>query len=94
MEYVKMSKKGQLVVPLSIRKLLGLASNDKFIAYGEADYIIFKKIELPSLKKEFDELIKVTSKITKARGITPDVVASEIAKYRKTSRRNRRSNNA
>jgi len=56
MEFVRMSKKGQLVIPASIRKMLKLRLGDKFIAYGKEDYIVFKKIELPSLRKEFEEI--------------------------------------
>ena len=45
MELIKMSKKGQLVVPLSLRKILGFEPEDKFIAYGTDDYVVFKKVE-------------------------------------------------
>ena len=87
MELIKMSKKGQLVVPLSLRKILGFEPEDKFIAYGTDDYVVFKKVELPSLKKEYDELLKSTSKIAKKHGITTKTVAEEIAKYRKEKRK-------
>lgn len=83
MEVVKMSKKGQLVVPAELRGMLGLNPEDTFIAYGDEDYIIFKKVELPSLKKEFEEIVKITSKIAKEAGITEDVVMEEIRAYRK-----------
>jgi AbrB family looped-hinge helix DNA binding protein len=83
MEVVKMSKKGQLVVPAELRNMLGLNPEDKFIAYGDEDYIIFKKVELPSLKKEFEEIVKITSKIAQEAGITEDVVMGEIRAYRR-----------
>ncbi len=83
MELVKMSKKGQLVVPAELRALLGLSPEDRFIAHGEKDYVIFKKIELPSLEEEFEKIIKITSKVAKEAGMTEDVIMKEIKAYRK-----------
>lgn len=82
-----MSKKGQLVVPVELREMLGLNPEDTFIAYGDEDYVIFKKVELPSLKKEFEEIVKITSKIAQEAGITEDVVMDEIRAYRKEKRK-------
>ena len=81
-----MSKKGQLVVPAELRAKLGLKPEDKFIAYGDEDYIVFKKVELPSLQKEFEKIVKITAKISKEAGITEDVVMEEIKAYRKKKR--------
>ena len=82
-----MSKKGQLVIPASIRKMLKLHLGDKFIAYGKEDYIVFKKIELPSLRKEFEEIVALTTKITEEKRITEEDVEKEIKKYRKEKRK-------
>ena len=82
MEFVKMSKKGQIVIPASIRAMLKLKLGDKFIAYGKEDYIIFKRIELPSLRKEFEEVVTLTTKLAKEQGITEKDVEEEIKKYR------------
>ena len=78
-----MSRKGQLVVPMTLRKILGLEPEDRFIAYGADDYIIFKKVELPALKKEYEKLVKATAEIAKKRGITTKTVEAEIASYRR-----------
>jgi AbrB family looped-hinge helix DNA binding protein len=83
MECVKMSKKGQVVIPAELRILLGLKAEDRFIAYGEKDYVIFKRVDFPSLEKEFDKLVKLTSKLAKDAGLTEDVVMDEIREYRK-----------
>lgn len=83
MELIKMSSKGQLVVPMEIRKILGLETEDQFIAYGKDDYVVFKKVDLPSLKKEYEELVQATSKITEDARITDDAIDDEIRKYRK-----------
>ncbi|MFH0816791.1 MAG: AbrB/MazE/SpoVT family DNA-binding domain-containing protein [Methanobacteriota archaeon] len=83
MEFVKMSKKGQVVIPAELRALLGLNAEDRFIAYGEKDYVIFKRVDFPSVEKEFDKLVKATSKLAKEAGITEEVVMEEIREYRK-----------
>lgn len=82
-----MSKKGQLVIPASIRKMLRLKLGDKFIAYGKEDYIIFKKIELPSLRKEFEKIAAITTKIAEERGITEKDVEEEIKRHRREKRK-------
>lgn len=86
MELVKMSKKGQLVVPREIRESMGLEPEDKFMAYGEGDVVVFRKIDQPDLQKEFRELVDQTSRIAKKKGITDKVVAKEVERLRKVKR--------
>jgi AbrB family looped-hinge helix DNA binding protein len=50
-EFVKMSPKGQLVVPQDIREKEGFKPGDRFIAIRVSEGIVFKKIELPDIKK-------------------------------------------
>lgn len=87
MEFVKMSRKGQLVVPASIRKMLRLKPEDKFIAYGKEDYIVFKKVALPSLKREFDDIVARTTEIAKSRKLTERDIKQEIRKHRAEKRK-------
>lgn len=78
-----MSSKGQLVVPQKLRDALGFEPEDRFIAYGEGDYVVFKKVELESLKKEFEDVVKTTSDILKKKGITARVIEEEIEGQRR-----------
>lgn len=57
-EVVTMSVEGKVIVPISIRKKLGLKGKNKFIAVGTDDYIVFKQIKIPSQspKEEFESL--------------------------------------
>ena len=50
-ELVKMSPKGQLVVPQDIREKEGFEPGDRFIAIKLPEGVLFKKIELPDIKK-------------------------------------------
>ena len=86
MELVKMSKKAQLVIPKAIREKLGLSPGDRFIAYGMEDYVIFKKVELSALRREYEEIAEVASAIARERGITEEVIGEEIRKYREEKR--------
>ncbi len=81
-----MSKKGQIVVPKSIREALGLSPEDKFIAYGKEDYVVFKKIDFPELRKEFKDLVMTTTRIAKDKGITEADIDKEIEAYRNKNR--------
>jgi len=56
-DIVKMSKKGQLVVPKDIREKEHLEPSDKFIAIPIKDGVIFKRIKI-DLEKEYRELKK------------------------------------
>lgn len=58
---VKMSKKGQLVVPSDIRNEEELKSSDRFIAFPVENGVVFKKIEL-DLEEEYEELSKEVKK--------------------------------
>jgi bifunctional DNA-binding transcriptional regulator/antitoxin component of YhaV-PrlF toxin-antitoxin module len=57
-ELVKMSEKGQLVVPRRIRKKEGFSSSDRFIAVEVKDGVLFKKVDIPKVKIEFESLSK------------------------------------
>jgi len=55
-QLVKMSGKGQLVVPQKIRRKEGLKASDRFVAIGVKDGVLFKKVDIPKVKIEFESL--------------------------------------
>ena len=81
-EVTTISEKGQVVIPQSIRKELGIKPKNKFLVYGRGDTIILKKLELPDLKKEWDDIFKMMDK--KDLKITEEEILKEIAAARKT----------
>ena len=80
-EVTTISEKGQVVIPQSIRKELGIKPKNKFLVYGRGDTIILKKLELPSLKKEWENIFKMMDK--KALKISDEEIQKEIAATRK-----------
>ena len=53
----RMSSKGQIVIPVTIRKRLYLQPGAQFIVVGEDDVVILKAITTPGMET-FDKLIK------------------------------------
>ncbi len=78
----KMSSKGQVVIPESIRKSLNLEAGTQFVVVAEDDVVILKTITPPSLDA-FDEIISKARKQAKEAGLTPLLSAEAIAQYRK-----------
>ena len=74
----KMSSKGQVVIPESIRKSLKLEAGTQFVVVAEDDVVILKMITPPSLDA-FDEVIASARKQAKEAGLTPAKAAKTIA---------------
>lgn len=77
----RMSSKGQVVIPETIRKRLKLEEGAQFVVVGDADVIILKAIALPDLG-EFDALIQQARKQAKAAGLKKKDIEAAIAKVR------------
>ncbi|MEM4733558.1 MAG: AbrB/MazE/SpoVT family DNA-binding domain-containing protein [Candidatus Bathyarchaeia archaeon] len=82
-EVTTVSEKGQVVIPQSIRKELGIKPKTKFLVYGRGDMVIMKKLELPDLKKEWEEIFKQMDK--KELKLSDVEVQKEIEEARKNS---------
>ncbi len=76
-----MWENGQLVVPRELHMLLGLRPNDRSIAYGRNDQIIFKKVEPSMLERAFDELVKTASAVANASDSTDEIVSEEVKEH-------------
>ena len=62
LEVTIMSKKGQVVIPKSIREELEIKPKTKLLVYGKGDIIIMKKLQRPDLKKEWEDIFKLRDK--------------------------------
>jgi AbrB family looped-hinge helix DNA binding protein len=78
------SEKGQIVIPQSIRKELGIKPGTKFLVFGKGDIVIMKKLELPDIKREWSEIFKVLGK--KNLMLSESEIQKEVAESRKRNR--------
>ena len=84
-EVTTISEKGQVVIPKAIRKELGIKPKTKFLVYGKGDTVIMKKLDLPDIKKEWDEIFKMMDK--KELKLSEKEILEEIAQARRTPRK-------
>lgn len=77
----RMSSKGQVVIPESIRKRLDLKEGAQFLVVGDADVVILKMVVPPDMN-EFDALIKQARQQAREAGLKPKDIASAVAKAR------------
>jgi AbrB family looped-hinge helix DNA binding protein len=86
-EVTTVSEKGQVVIPQSLRKELGIKPKTKFLVFGRGDTVIMKKLQLPDVKKEWDEIFKMMD--AKRLKLTKREVMDEVAAVRRERRRNK-----
>lgn len=77
----RMSSKGQVVIPESIRKRLDLKEGAQFLVVGEEDVVILKVVTPPDMN-EFNALIKQARQQAKEARLKPKDITSAIAKAR------------
>ncbi len=79
---VKMSPKGQLVVPKDIREKEKFKPTDRFIAVSVAEGVLFKRIELPDME-EFESLSREVSKQLQKQSVKPKDIGKAVRWARK-----------
>ena len=73
-ELVKMSPKGQLVVPKEIREQEDFKPSDRFMPFPVKNGVLFKRVKIPEVKAEFASLAKEIQQQFKSRKVsTSDV---------------------
>ena len=77
----KMSSKGQIVIPESIRDSLGLKAGTQFVVVGKGDTVILKSIDEPPME-EFAGLIAQARKSAKKVGLTKSQLKKAIKEAR------------
>jgi AbrB family looped-hinge helix DNA binding protein len=77
------SEKGQVVIPQTIRKKLGIGPKTKLLIYGYQDAVIMKKLEVPNVTKELEALYKrIDKKIEKHGELINEEINEIIQDYR------------
>ena len=77
-ELVKMSPKGQLVVPRDIRIKEKFKPSDRFVAFEVKGGVLFKRVNIPDVRVEFESLSREIAKQFKERKIEEKDVEQAI----------------
>ena len=84
-ETVKMSSKGQIVIPFGIRKTIQANEGSVFAVIENADSIILKKVKMPSKEELISDLKKISidgKKRLEEKGIKEEDI-SKIVEHRR-----------
>jgi len=78
------SGKGQVVIPLAIRRKLGIGPKTKLLVYGYDNAVIMKKLEIPDVVKELEGIYdRIGSAISKYGEISDAEIEAIIQEYRR-----------
>lgn len=82
------SDKGQIVIPNHLRTKLGLKPRSKVLVYNVEDTIILRKLTLPDVKKEMQDLWReIDKRIAKYGEMSEEEIQSVIEKARAQRRK-------
>ncbi len=84
-QILTVSSKGQISLPVSIRKLLSIDAGDKLVAYTSGDVIMLKTLKLPSAE-EFESSLDEAQKWAKSVGYNENDVDDIVKSVRKKKR--------
>ena len=84
-QILTVSSKGQISLPVSIRKRLSIESGDKLVAYISGDVIMLKALKLPTAE-EFEASLDEAQKWAASVGYTENDVDDIIKSDRKKKR--------
>lgn len=80
-ETTRISTRGQVVIPRSIRERVHLEPGQLFVVYGEGDTIVLKRIKTPDTE-EMQQLLEWGEAYAEEEGITQEDVEQAIAELR------------
>ncbi len=84
-QILTVSSKGQISLPVSIRKLLAIDTGDKLVAYASGDVIMLKTLKLPSAE-EFEASLDEAQKWAAAVGYEESDVEGIVKSVRRKKR--------
>lgn len=81
-----MSSRGQIVLPISIRRRLNLVEGSQFLVVTDNENILLKPVKEPTLD-EFYSLIEQAQKTASQLGLTEEEIDAEIKSMRAEKRK-------
>ena len=85
-QVLTVSSKGQISLPIGIRKLLSIDTGDKLVAYASGDSIMLKTLKLPSAE-EFEAALSEAQEWAASAGYQEDDVNDIIKSVRRSKRK-------
>lgn len=79
-----MGKKGQVVIPKTIRDRLGLGPQSKFVVYSHGDVVVMKKLTVADVRKDLEAVFRSIDR--KDLGLTEGDIEQEVHAYRQERR--------
>jgi len=81
-DIVKVSPKGQIVIPKEIRKRLGVSAGERLLVMTEDKEILIKKLE----KMSIEEIGEKVEGVVKEKGIDVDKLLDEAVEWARKSK--------
>jgi len=82
------SEKGQVVIPAYLRNRFGIKPRTKLLVYGLEDAIVLKKLTIPDMRKEMEELWReIDKRIERYGELSEEEIQEEIEKHRAGKRK-------
>ncbi len=86
-EVAQVGTKGQVVIPLQMRKELGIKPKTKLAVYKRGDKLVMAKLEIPPLGEELKGLFaEIDERYKGKRRPTEREILAEIQAYRREKR--------
>jgi AbrB family looped-hinge helix DNA binding protein len=82
---IRVSSKGQVVIPAEWRKRIGVDEGDELLAISEGDVLLLKRVEKSLIRKEFFDTVKPIRRKIRRLGIQKKDLENAIKKARKSS---------
>ena len=85
-QVLTVSSKGQISLPVAIRKLLSIDAGDKLVAYASGDVIMLKTLKLPTAE-EFEASLDEAQKWASSVGYKEEDVNDIVKSVRQSKRK-------
>ncbi len=85
-QVLTVSSKGQIALPVGMRKMLSIETGDKLVAYASGDTIILKSLKLPDTA-EFEAELDRAKEWADSVGYKEDDVESIVKSVKKRNRK-------
>ncbi len=83
LDLTKLSQKGQLVIPNTVRRRLGLKQGMKFLVVGMGDTIVLRRLQVTEERRRMKNLLQESRKRAARIGFTEKEIEKLIRKTRK-----------